>query len=150
MTPVAINVPVAMIERPESREIPQTPCPLVQPFPRTDPKPTKRPAKPSSAILLDITATEPCPNTPDQTGAASRSPTTKVIPIGNPFVSTAGGSRRETIPLIPATRPWLAIRMTADNPISIPPKSDVIGVNSVSKSKLPIVFTKPVTYKSTK
>jgi hypothetical protein len=36
--------------------------------------------------------------------------------------------------------------MTADSPISAPPNKDANGVNSVSNTKLLIVFTKKVTY----
>jgi hypothetical protein len=42
--PVAMNTPVAMSERFDKREIPQTPCPLVQPFPIVLPNPTSNPA----------------------------------------------------------------------------------------------------------
>lgn len=146
MAPVAMNVTVATMERPDIREIPHTPWPLVHPFPSTDPNPTRTPARPSNAILLDIATTGACPARPNQSGAASKRPAIKVRPCGNPFVSTAGGRSLETIPLIPATRPWLVIRMTADSPISAPPNSDAIGVNSVSNMKLLIVFTKTVTY----
>lgn len=149
MAPVAINVTVAMIERFDSLEMPHTPCPLVQPFPRTDPNPTKMPAKPSSVVLLDMTAAGAFPKMPNQSGAVTNRPTMKVTPCRNPLVSTAGGRTLETMPLIPAIRPWLAIRMTADSPISAPPNNDAIGVNSVSNIKLLILFTKTVTYCST-
>lgn len=54
MAPVVIKVMVAMMLRMESREMPQTPCPLVQPLPRTEPKPTNRPATISSGVLALI------------------------------------------------------------------------------------------------
>ena len=145
-TPVVINVAVAIIERPDIREMPHTPWPLVQPLPSTAPNPTRMPARPSNAMLLEIVTTGACPIKPNHNGAVSKRPAIKVRPCGSPFVSIAGGRILETIPLIPATRPWLAIRMTADIPISPPPKSDANGVNSVSNVKLLIVFTKTVTY----
>ena len=42
--PDAINEQVATIERVESLDIPQTPCPLVHPDPILVPIPTSRPA----------------------------------------------------------------------------------------------------------
>ena len=42
ITPVAMNVAVATIERVEPRLIPHTPCPLVHPFPRAVPTPTEK------------------------------------------------------------------------------------------------------------
>lgn len=42
--PVAMNVSVATMERGDSRDRPQTPCPLVQPEPTRVPTPTARPA----------------------------------------------------------------------------------------------------------
>ena len=43
ITPVAIKVSVATIDRVEPRAIPQTPCPLVQPLPNRLPTPTNTP-----------------------------------------------------------------------------------------------------------
>ncbi|MGB0634549.1 MAG: hypothetical protein ACPGKG_03025 [Paracoccaceae bacterium] len=97
-------------------------------------------------MLFDIAAIGAWPNTANHNGGTSSRPEIKVRPCGILLVSTTGGRILETIPLIPATFPWLAIRMTADSPISAPPNSDVIGVNSVSNIKLLIVFTKTVTY----
>tara|TARA_B110000240_G_C13461893_1_gene437077 strand:+ start:1405 stop:1623 length:219 start_codon:yes stop_codon:yes gene_type:complete len=51
--PVDINIIVATTDLPEALETPHTPWPLVQPLPKTDPKPTKRPAKPRRTKLLD-------------------------------------------------------------------------------------------------
>ena len=84
-------------------------------------------------MLLYIAVTGAWPNTANHNGGTSSRPEIKVRPCGIPLVSTTGGRILETIPLIPATFPWLAIRMTADSPISAPPNSDAIGVNSVSK-----------------
>ena len=60
-----MNTAVAAIERLDSRAIPQTPCPLVQPLPHTAPKPTSSPALTRSAILgvtAMSTAPRPSPN----------------------------------------------------------------------------------------
>src|SRR5712691_1809974 len=46
--PVTRNVSVATIERAESRLIPHTPCPLVQPPPCAVPNPTRTPASRTS------------------------------------------------------------------------------------------------------
>ena len=43
--PVPMKVRVATSERPDRREIPQMPWPLVQPEPRRVPKPTSNPAR---------------------------------------------------------------------------------------------------------
>lgn len=43
MIPLSIKVTVAMRERSEPRDMPQTPWPLVQPFPKEVPKPTASP-----------------------------------------------------------------------------------------------------------
>ena len=43
---VVIKVPVATIDLPDTRDIPHTPCPLVQTLPDTDPNPTNKPAIP--------------------------------------------------------------------------------------------------------
>ena len=49
--PAAMNVIVATKDRIESREIPHTPCPEVQPLPHTEPKPTRKPASPRMVAL---------------------------------------------------------------------------------------------------
>jgi hypothetical protein len=97
-------------------------------------------------MLLDMTTAGACPKTPNQSGAVSNRPTMKVRPCGNPLVLIFGGRIPETMPLIPAIRPWLAIRITADSPISAPPNNDAIGVNSVSNTEPLVLFIKTVTY----
>ncbi|MNU08812.1 hypothetical protein D3C72_2550410 [compost metagenome] len=42
-----------------------------------------------------------------------------------------GGIRPVRMPVMPAMRPWKAMRSTAERPISAPPNSDARGVNSV-------------------
>ena len=47
------NIAVATIERIENLEIPQTPCPLVQPFPTLTPMPTNKPLSNTTDVLVD-------------------------------------------------------------------------------------------------
>jgi hypothetical protein len=44
ITPAAMNVHVAKMDLNRNADMPQTPCPEVQPFPEVVPKPTKKPA----------------------------------------------------------------------------------------------------------
>jgi len=48
--------------------------------------------------------------------------------------SVLGGNTLETIPEIPAIRPFVAINSTAERPMSAPPNREAIGVKSVSMS----------------
>ena len=48
--PAPMNASVATSERGESRERPQTPCPLVQPPPSRVPNPTRTPAAPVRTV----------------------------------------------------------------------------------------------------
>ena len=51
---VAIKTAVAVMDRGESRAIPQTPWPEVQPLPSRVPKPTRRPAAMMTVKLAGI------------------------------------------------------------------------------------------------
>jgi len=59
--PVAMKTAVATSERTDRREMPQTPCPEVQPLPHTEPKPTRRPAKTSRTPPVSIDCGGNCP-----------------------------------------------------------------------------------------
>jgi hypothetical protein len=69
-----------------------------------------------------------------QIGAETKRPITKKRPCNSPGAAALGGNMRDMIPLIPAIRPLVAINKTVDAPIRPPPRSDRIGVNSVSIS----------------
>ena len=50
-----MKVPVATIDLPDTRDIPHTPCPLVQLLPNTYQNPKNKPAIPRSMYLSDTT-----------------------------------------------------------------------------------------------
>ena len=77
---VAMKVIVAAIERADPRDIPQTPWPLVQPFPKTDPNPTKRPAMARAGPPAEMTWSGIVPVNAIHIGAVINRPNTKVIP----------------------------------------------------------------------
>lgn len=54
MIPVVTKVRVAIMDRVESRPIPQTACPLVHPFARDVPSPTRIPAIMSVVLLAEL------------------------------------------------------------------------------------------------
>ena len=59
--PVAMKVTVATTERGDSRAIPHTPCPLVQPPPVAVPNPTSSPATAISPPWSDTVCTTGAP-----------------------------------------------------------------------------------------
>jgi len=70
---VAMNTSVAVIERGESRAMPHTPWPDVQPPPSRVPKPTRSPAAMAIAKLGGIHGIGTgCPTAPSSSGAATR------------------------------------------------------------------------------
>lgn len=112
---------VATRERGESLEMPQTPCPLVQPFPSWVPKPTRRPAVATVARpVVDVEA-KACGQTTRTTSPASKSPARnqprKLASAG------LGRKRPPKIPEIPATRPWAQSTSDTDVPMRAPPMS---------------------------
>jgi hypothetical protein len=122
---------VATIERPDSLEMPQTPWLLVQPLPRTDPKPTSTPSTPRSGRFLETVWTGAWPLINIQTGTEIKSPITNIRLGETPWLAPFGGNMRDKIPLMPEILPFVAINKTADAPIKPPPSRDNSGVNSV-------------------
>lgn len=120
--PADMKANVAAIERGERRATPHTPCPLVQPFPKRDPKPTSSPAKKSSGTE-EVKVTCGC-RTKAEINAA---------PEGNPIRKAAAWLQgtpdplkpvaRAAIPLTPAIRPLSKSKSPAAVPISAPPAS---------------------------
>lgn len=124
----AIKTKVATIERGDKRPMPQIPCPLVQPLPKLEPKPTNNPA---TAITNQLASIE----------LGNEKPKIEVI-IGPTIIPTRNSKRQLSakpflvkqllkIPEIPAILPLNRSRITADRPIIAPPTAAVKGVNSV-------------------
>lgn len=145
---VAIKVIVTTIERPDSLEMPQTPWPLVQPFPSTDPKPTSTPETARSGRFFVIVWTGAWPLIKIQTGTEIKSPITNTRPCEKPWLAPFRVSMLDKIPLMPAILPFVAISKTADAPIKPPPSRDTSGVNSVCirfsiKSQGWVIYSRP-------
>jgi hypothetical protein len=118
------------MERPEPREMPQTPCPLVHPFPSWVPKPTSSPpattAQPgawssiaSGSELNHLQSHAPNGSVSRNASRHARSPVSR-------------SRARPKIPLIPATRPATTSISDVDTPIKRPPKDEETGVKSVT------------------
>src|SRR6056297_2567217 len=131
-----MKVTVATIDRGESRALPHTPCPDVQPEPNVTPTPT---LKPPIRIIGQLTGTSTagiCPVTASTSNGPAIIPATIAArqPLSPGVVPV---TRPERMPVAPMIRPCRNIRNTADNPINTPPASDMSGVNSVSN---PVIF----------
>jgi hypothetical protein len=116
---------VAAIERGESRAMPHTPWPEVQPPPSRVPKPTSNPAAMTIAKLAGICGgAAGRAMVPSSSGAA-------MSPIRNarrhPRSSPVSASPR--MPLTPAMRPLRSISSTAASPMRPPPMSAETGSN---------------------
>jgi hypothetical protein len=104
----------------------------VQPFPKTEPNPTRNPAIIIRGAFSETSCKGTAPLAKVQRGAANKRPAKNMMPCINHGLSIEGGRRRDTIPLTPAIRPFEANSITADMPISAPPSNEVKGVKSVS------------------
>ena len=120
-----MKVAVAANERGESRDRPQTPCPLVQPEPKRDPNPTSAPARRRTHHDVENDGASGARHNEITKGAES-SPAIKAARHKASFFQ--GGRRPPIIPLIPATRPTPRIIIADDRPISAPPDSALQGV----------------------
>ena len=71
--PVHMKQATASMDRMEKRGIPQTPWPLVHPFPSLVPKPTKNPAKidPIQPILANFSGWSKAFDAPDRIGLSN-------------------------------------------------------------------------------
>ena len=118
MTPATINNKVATIERRESRPIPQTECPLVQPFARLVPSPTRIPL----AIAMSRRSSG---NTTSYVGWRNAYvPLPSGIPRRNIYLHVPWLSFENIpliIPLMPITRPMPPARISAASQIIAPP-----------------------------
>lgn len=111
--------------------MPQIPCPLVQPLPVTVPYPTSRPATTVIHPISPTTGSGVDPVSSRYIGIASNKPHRKLTDTGADPRSISGGNSLDVSPLMPAIRPTVAINITVAMPISPPPASAEIGVNSV-------------------
>jgi hypothetical protein len=122
---VTIKIIVAVIDRDERRDIPQMPCPLVQPFPKLVPTPTKKP--PIISIGIDLVI---------KNGISFFEIKEKIIgpktkPKRNNKLSNlllAESIKFLIIPLIPANRPLPIKNNITAKPIIIPPIKAGSGV----------------------
>lgn len=98
---VAMNVTVATIDRTDSRAMPHTACPDVQPLPSRVPKPTSKPAGINHSKVLCVMG-----KLGDAKRASASPPSSK--PIRNQPANPSGrsGQRSElpSTPLTPAVR----------------------------------------------
>src|SRR5690606_8430588 len=121
--PVVMKVAVATIDRLESRPMPHTPWPLVQPLPRRVPKPTRSPAAASSAIEGEKL---PAEKDPGERACIARPPSTSP-PTNAPRQCSSpatGLISPPKMPLMPATRPSPKSKSAAPSPRIIPPSVD--------------------------
>lgn len=123
--PAAMNAAVATIERGESRESPQTPCPLVQPEPYRVPIPTSKPAVISVDVAASICTVGSGMNIANAKGAITMPSTNAIRQLTSP---RAGLNSPPRMPLMPAILPFSRTSSAADAPISTPPPSDAQGV----------------------
>lgn len=126
--PVPIKTRVDAMDRADTRETPQTPCPLVHPEPRRVLKPTRKPAIMIVGAPADNSNAMDWPVSDHIKGALTRPITNR---IRHNRSSTGDTIMPDAMPLIPAIRPFNAINRTAAAPISAPPKLADTGVNSV-------------------
>ena len=78
-----MKVSVATMERGESRALPQTPCPEVQPPPSVTPTPTRRPPNASAAVGTGTSMTGQPPETSRQRSGALTIPATALDKAGS-------------------------------------------------------------------
>lgn len=126
-----MKVIVAMIDRGETRAMPQTPCPEVHPPPNVTPIPTRNPPMINIGVSIgtEMSGTVPVAN------VTTKGPET--MPAMNAALQDQsaipeGVRNPARIPVAPMIRPTNAIDRTAANPINRPPPSDKNGVNVVS------------------
>mmetsp|Transcript_24440 Transcript_24440/g.45516 ORF Transcript_24440/g.45516 Transcript_24440/m.45516 type:complete len:221 (-) Transcript_24440:1265-1927(-) len=132
VTPVVvIKVSVATIERGDSRAIPHTPCPEVQPAPKVTPIPTISPPITSIGVEIGTCTTGICPVTASTTTGPLIMPSSIATRQAQSALS-AGVKSPARMPVAPITRPIVAINKTAASPIKAPPPSDCSGVKTVS------------------
>src|SRR5262245_41481100 len=117
---------VATIDLRDSRAIPHTPWPDVQPPPRRVPKPTSSPLTTIRAQLEGISGVGIAkPRTPPVIGARMRPAMNAALQIQ----SLPPTSRQDArIPLIPAMRPLISVRKVAASPMRAPPIAAEMGV----------------------
>ena len=128
ITPVAMKVSVATIERCEKRLIPHTPCPLVQPLPIRVPNPTSNPA---------IRITGQLENS-GRSAFVTRA--TRVAPSGKPIrkahaldlgrLDELMAKARPAMPDTPAMRPSPKSMRAAARPMRSPPANPSTGAAS--------------------
>jgi len=125
-----MNIHVETQERVEKRDIPHTPCPLVQPLASDVPTPTKSPA-----IIINHGGRLKSPS--NNSGAISEVTTPAISKpvIKHTFHILSGfnGVNSDlTNPEIPATLPNKTSNKAHETPIKAPPKAAETGVNSVT------------------
>ena len=130
-TTIALNMkmPVATMDRAESRAMPHTPWPEVHPPPYRAPKPTRTPAVTIRSQLAGICGTgNACPNKPSMIGATIK----PAMKQSRQSLSPAGTvSTPPNMPLIPAIRPFNSINNADASPVNPPPIRAEIGSNAV-------------------
>ena len=134
-----MKMAVATVERGESRTIPQTPWPEVQPPPSRAPKPTNNPAITTITQLSGIRGVgRAWPRNPLANGARI-SPRTKA---NCQTLSPAARVRHPPrMPLMPAIRPVAIINSAEASPISAPPSRAEIGSNEDMLLSLKVVLS---------
>src|ERR1700730_14375265 len=123
-----MKMAVAVMERPESRAIPQMPWPEVQPPPSRVPKPTSRPAAITTAQLTGICGDGIAYPIQLAMSGAKMSPAVKAM--RQPLSLIPKPRQPPNMPLMPATRPVNSINNTAERPISAPPIAAETGAKS--------------------
>ena len=122
---------MATIERGESRAMPQTPCPEVQPPPNVTPIPTRNPPMISIGVSIGTEISSAFSVNNVTTKGPETIPAT-IAARQDQSVNPDGARNPARIPVAPMIRPSRAIDRTAANPINRPPPSDKNGVNVVS------------------
>lgn len=115
-----MNVAVAPIDRRESRARPQTPWPLVHPFPSRVPNPTSNPPMISKGAD-EVTSIWGWPITVETASAPAGRPITKATACIHGGPASAIRSAEAAIPLTPAIRPDNSRKSPAAAPINKPP-----------------------------
>lgn len=116
--PNNINVNVATKDRPENRDNPQTPCPLVQPLAKRVPTPASKPAI-ISTILLDVTVMLGSRNKVCQSNGAINKPSKNAIRQKTSCL--LGDNNPPIMPEIPAILPFNTSNIATAMPINTPP-----------------------------
>ena len=130
ITATSINTHVETQERVEKRDIPHTPCPLVQPLASEVPTPTKSPA---TIINQEGIFKSPSNNSGAINEVATPAISKPAIKHTFHTLSDFNGVNSDlTNPEIPATLPNKTSNSAQAMPIKAPPKAAEMGVNSVT------------------